>query len=122
MSLKRKSQEAHEKKKQRGPVHFLASIAILLFAGFAVFAVVRDQISIRENMQKYNELVAQTNEINENNEQITAYLEDEDKLKEYIENMARNKLDYANPDERIYYVIPAGQQPQTSEDNSTASE
>lgn len=123
MSLKRKSQEAHEKKKQRGPVYFLASVAILLFAGFAVFAVVRDQISIRENMQKYNELVAQTNEINENNEQITAYLEDEEKLKEYIENMARDKLDYANPDERIYYVIPAGQQPPTgSEDNSTASE
>ena len=122
MSLKQRSQEAHEKKKRRGPVYFLSAVAILLFTGFAVFAVVRDQISIRENTQKYNELVAQTNEINENNEQITAYLEDEEKLKEYIENMARDKLDYANPDERIYYVIPAGQQPQTSEDNSTASE
>ncbi|MDE7230739.1 MAG: septum formation initiator family protein [Oscillospiraceae bacterium] len=100
----------------------MASIAILLFAGFAVFAVVRDQISIRENMQKYDELVSKTNEVNEDNEQINAYLEDPEKRKEYIENQARNKLDYANPDETIYYVIPAGQQPQTSEDNSTASE
>lgn len=122
MPLKQRSQEAHEKKKPRGPVHFLASIAILLFAGFAVFAVVRDQISIRENMQKYNELVSKTNEVNENNEQITAYLEDEDKLKEYIENMARDKLDYANPDERIYYVIPAGEQPQTDKDDPSSAE
>lgn len=122
MLSKQLSQEAHDKKKRRGPVYFLASIAALLFAGFAVFAIVRDQISIRENTQKYNELAAQTSEINERNEQITAYLEDEDKLNEYIENMARDKLDYANPDERIYYVIPAGDQPQTGEDNSTASD
>lgn len=121
MLLKQRFQEAHEKKR-RGPVSFLASIAALLFAGFAVFAVVRDQISIRENMQKYNELTSMTNETLEDNERIKAYFEDEDKLNEYIENMARDKLDYANPDERIYYVIPAGEQPQTSEDNSTASE
>ena len=110
MSLKQKSQEAHEKKNRRGPVYFLASVAIVLFAVFAVIAVVQDQISIRENTQKYNELAAQTNEINERNEQIKAYLEDEEKLNEYIENMARDKLDYANPNERIYYVIPSGEQ------------
>lgn len=108
MSLKLRSQEAHEKKKHHGPVYFLASVAILLFAGFAVVAVVRDQISIRENQQRYDELAAQTSEINERNEQINAYLEDDEKLKEYIENMARDKLDYANADERIYYVIPSG--------------
>ena len=125
MSLKQKSQKAHEEKKHRGPIHFLASIAILMFAGFAVFAIVRNQISIRENTQKYNELVEQTKAVNEQNEQIKAYLDDEEKLKEYIENVARDKLDYANAGERIYYVIPAGDQSsssQTSEDNSAASE
>lgn len=109
MSLKLKSQEAHEKKKHRGPVYFLAAVAIALFSVFAVWAIVRDQIKIRENRQRYDELVTLTNEINERNEQIKAYLEDEDKLNEYIENLARDKLDYANPSERIYFVIPAGE-------------
>ena len=109
MSLKQKLPEAHEKKKHRGLVYFLASVAIILFSVFAVIAVVQDQIEIRENRQRYEELVAQTNEINERNEQIKAYLEDEEKLNEYIENMARDKLDYANPNERIYYVIPSGE-------------
>lgn len=110
MSLKLKSQEAHEKKKRRGFVYILASIAIILFAVFAVCKVVQDQIKIRENTQRYNELTVQTNKINERNEQIKAYLEDENKLNEYIENLARDKLDYANPNERIYYVIPSGEQ------------
>lgn len=132
MSLKQGSQEAHEKKKRRGPIDLLAGIAIALFAGFAVFAIVRDQISIRENELKRDELIRQTNEINEKNAQINAYLEDDEKLKEYLEDIARNKLGYANADERIYYVIPAGEQAgvsvtasadnTSSEDNSTASE
>ena len=109
MSLKQRSQEAHEKKNKRGFVYFLASVAVLLFAVFAVITVVRDQIANRENMQRYDELVAQTKEINERNEQIKAYLEDEEKLNEYIENIARDKLDYANPNERIYYVIPSAE-------------
>ena len=109
MSLKQKSQEAHEKKNRRGFVYFLASVAVLLFAVFAVITVVRDQIEIRENLQRYDDLAAQTNEINERNEQIKAYLEDEEKLNEYIENIARDKLDYANPSERIYYVIPSAE-------------
>ena len=110
MLLRRKSQEAHETKNgRRGLVYFLASVAIILFAVFAVLAVVKDQIEIRENMQRFDELTSQTIEINERNEQIKAYLENEDKLNEYIENMARDKLDYANPNERIYYIIPSGE-------------
>lgn len=39
---------------------------------------------------------------------MTGYLENDEKRKTYIEEMARDKLDFANGDERIYYVIPAG--------------
>ena len=120
MLLKRRSQEAHEKKNgRRGPVYFLAIVAIILFAVFAVLAFVKYQIAIRENTQKYNELVVLTNEVNERNEQIKAYLEDEDKLNEYIENMARDKLDYANPNEKIYYIIPSGEGNNQSTADST---
>lgn len=109
MSFKLRSNEARENKKRHGFIYFLAMAAILVFAGFAVLSVVRDQIAIRENTEKLNKLIAETKAIEENNEQIAAYLEDEDKLNEYIENMARDKLDYANADERIYYVVPAAE-------------
>lgn len=109
MSFKLKSNEARENKKRHGFVYFLAMVAVLVFAGFAVFNVVKDQISIRENTQKLNQLTSETKAIEENNAQIAAYLENEDKLNEYIENMARDKLDYANAGERIFYVVPAAE-------------
>lgn len=109
MSFKLKSGEARENKKRHGFVNFLAMIAVLVFTGFAIVNIIKDQISIRENKQKLDELTAQTKAVQENNEQITAYLEDEDKLNEYIENMARTKLDYANGDERIFYIVPAAE-------------
>lgn len=109
MSFKLRSDEVREKKKHHGIVHFLAMTAIIVFTGFAIFSIVNDQIEIRENTEKLNKLKAETREVEENNAQITAYLEDEDKLDEYIERMARDKLDYANADERIYYVVPAAE-------------
>lgn len=109
MSFKLKSNEARENKKRHGFVYFLAMVAVLVFAVYAVFNVVKDQITIRESMQELNRLTAETKAIEENNEQIIAYLENEDKLNEYIENMARDKLDYAKADERIFYVVPAAE-------------
>lgn len=109
MSFKLRSTEVREKKQRHGFVYFLAMIAVILFAGYAVINVVNSQITIRENMKKLDELKAETKAIEENNEQITAYLEDKNKLNEYIEDIARNKLDYANPDERIYMLVPTAE-------------
>ena len=37
-------------------------------------------------------------------------------MDEYIEDMARTKLDFAMPDERVYYVVPdSGRSKKTSE-------
>lgn len=109
MSFKLRSTEVREKKQHHGFVYFLAMIAVIVFAGYAVINVVNSQITIRENMKKLEELKAETNAIEENNAQITAYLEDEDKLNEYIENIARDKFDYAKPDERIFMIVPSAE-------------
>ena len=109
MSFKLRSTEAREKKQRHGFVYFLAMTAVILFAGYAVLNVVNSQITIRENMKKLDELKAETKAIEENNAQITAYLEDKDKLNEYIENIARDKFDYANPDERIFTIVPTAE-------------
>lgn len=110
MQLKLKSLEAHEVKRNKsGFVRVLAFTAVIVVAVYVVASIISNKISIRNNTEKYNELVKQTNELNEENEKIAGYLENDSNLAEYIENIARERLDYANPDERIYYVVPSGE-------------
>ena len=79
----------------------------MVIAVFVVYVLISDMMQIQKDTETYNNLVNQTNAVNEENAQITNYLENDANLKEYIEEIAREKLDYANPDERIYYVVPA---------------
>lgn len=79
----------------------------MVVAIFIVYVLVSDMMQIQKDTETYNNLVAKTNAVNEENAQITNYLENDANLKEYIEEIAREKLDYANPDERIYYVVPS---------------
>lgn len=110
MSLKLRSQEAREvKRNKHGFVRLLAFAAIAVMAVYVVITVIGNNKSINDNMARYNELVKETNAVNEENERISGYLENDDNLDEYIENIAREKLDFANADERIYYVVPAGE-------------
>jgi len=94
-------------KKRHGFVRILAVAALSVIAVYVVYSIINDSIDIRENERQYEELKNQTESVEEQNEQIQAYLNDDTYLDKYIEEMARDKLDYANSDERIYYVIPA---------------
>lgn len=94
-------------KKRHGFVRILAVAALSVIAVYVVYSIINDSIDIRENEKQYEELKSQTESVEEQNEQIQAYLNDDAYLDKYIEEMARDKLDYANSDERIYYVIPA---------------
>lgn len=105
MSLLRKSQEAREKKRH-GLVRFLAGAAVLVVAVYVAYSIISDNIEIKNNMERYNRLLAETNAIEAKNEQISGYLQNDDNLDDYITDIARDKLDYANADERIYYVVP----------------
>lgn len=107
MLLKQKSEKAHEKRRH-GLVRILAVAAIVITVVFVGYNIIYNKIKIREYKEILSDLTEQTNAMNAKNEQITGYLENPEKLKEYIEGIARDKLDFANGDERIFYVIPAG--------------
>lgn len=107
MLSKRKSEKAHEAKRH-GLVRILAFAAVIITVVFVGYTIISDNIKIRENKQLLSELTEQTDAMKAKNEQITGYLENNDRLKEYIEEIARDKLDFANGDERIFYVVPAG--------------
>ncbi len=85
----------------------LAGTALSVVAVYVVYSIINDSIDIRENEKKYEELKKMTESVEEENEQIQTYLDDDTYLDKYIEEMARDKFDFANSDERIYYVIPA---------------
>lgn len=107
MALKLQSEEAHEKKKINGFVSVLAYSALAVLTVFIVYSIIRDNIQINEYREQYETLVAQTDTVIEDNEKITRYLEDDSTLNEYIENIARERLDFAMPDERIFYIVPS---------------
>ena len=107
MSLKQGSERVREKKRH-GLVRILAFAAVVVMIVYVGFTIISDNIQIRNNKQQLQELTEQTNAIKARNEQITGYLENNKNLEAYIEEIARDKLDFANGDERIFYVIPAG--------------
>ncbi len=116
MSSKQRSQGVYNagaeektahKPKKHGFVSFLAYTALAVLAIFIAYSIIADNIKIREYSEQYEELKHLTSSTLEENAQIERYLEDDAKLDEYIEDIARDKLDFASPDERIYYIVPS---------------
>lgn len=108
MSSKQRSEKAREKNRRHGLVGILAFAAFIVMMVYVGFSIISDNIQIRNNKQQLQELTEQTNAMKARNDQITGYLENDKSLEAYIEEIARDKLDFANSDERIFYVIPAG--------------
>lgn len=109
MSSKLKSQKVYEKTNRRGLIRILALAAIIVSVVFVGYTIINDNIKIRENNERLKDLTEQTEAMKAKNEQIEGYLANDKNLENYIENIARDKLDFAGADERIYYVVPAGQ-------------
>lgn len=107
MSLRHRSDEARENKKRHGFVRFLAGTAVLVVVVYVAYSIISDSIAIKANTERYEQLLSETNEVKAENEQINGYLNSTESLDEYIKDIARDKLDFANPDERIFYVVPS---------------
>ncbi len=106
MSLRLRSDEASTPKKRGGFVRFIAFSAVVVVAVFVVASIVSSNMKISEYKAQYDSLVAQTSAVQDSNDEIRRYLDEDADMSEYIENMARDKLDYARPDERVYYIVP----------------
>lgn len=106
--LSKHGSEKVSEKKRNGLVRILAFSALVVMIVYVGFSIISNNIQIRNNKQRLEELTEQTNAMKARNEQITGYLENNKNLEAYIEEIARDKLDFANGDERIFYVIPAG--------------
>ena len=71
-----------------------------------VYNFISIQVEISQKKEELAKLTAQVTEEENDNKMLGRYSEDSYKV-EYIETIARDKLGYAKPEERIYYIVPA---------------
>lgn len=100
MLLGRKSEG---KKVQRRSAVVFAAVMVSL--GFVVINVVSMQIEIGKKRAELKEINDKISELNVANEQLRRYCSDENRM-EYIEQIAREQLDYSYSDETVFYFVP----------------
>ena len=91
----------YEKKHKR----IFFGIGLILVFAFAAISLISMQVQIAQKNSEYNSLQKTLSDVRASNEQLERYCSDEYRI-EYIEQIARDSLDYSYSDETVYYFIP----------------
>ena len=89
-------------KKNSSILLYIALTAILVFA---LVQVISMQMEISRAKSELDSISNELNTILVANEQLRRYSSDENRM-EYIEQIARDQLDYSYSDETVYYFVP----------------
>ena len=98
MLLKRKSGKSFK-------LPFIFAFAGFLALAYAVVNLIVMQVEISQKSAEYEALSDKLYALNTENELLERYTSDEYKMG-YVEEIAREELDYSYSDEKIYYSIP----------------
>lgn len=99
MSLKQKSEKKHKHS------FFIGMITVIALI-YSVVSLVSMQVEIAQKTAEYEELSARLVQIKTENEQLERYSSSEYRI-DYIEEIAREELDFSYADEKIYYFVPS---------------
>lgn len=91
----------YEKKHKR----FLFGVGVFAVFAFAAVSLISMQVQIAQKNSEYEALKTSLDELKSSNIQLERYCSDEYRM-EYIEQIARDNLDYSYSDETVYYFIP----------------
>lgn len=97
MLSKRKSE-----KKNSSILFYIALAAVFVFV---IVQVISMQIEISQARTQLENVSNELNSVLVANEQLKRYSSDENRM-EYIEQIARDQLDYSYSDETVYYFVP----------------
>ncbi|MCL1823399.1 MAG: septum formation initiator family protein [Oscillospiraceae bacterium] len=86
---------------------FIPYFILTLIAGYAVFLLISTQVEIQNKKNEYDTIHNKLLEVRAANEELERYLKGDEYIYEYMEGIARGKLSYAHPRERIYYIMPS---------------
>ncbi len=98
--------KTNKKQNERKPqkFSFILSIGLLLLAGYFVISLINVNIQINDRKKEVEELNMRYEEQVAQNESLRNVIDGGDK-DDYIERVAREKLGYVMPGERVYYNI-----------------
>ncbi|MBR5088636.1 MAG: septum formation initiator family protein [Ruminiclostridium sp.] len=99
MSLKQKSGKSFR-------LPFIFAFAAFVALAYAVVNLVAMQVEISQKSAEYAELSDKLYALHTENERLERYTSDEYK-NGYVEEIAREQLDYSYSDEKIYYFVPS---------------
>jgi cell division protein FtsB len=99
MLLRRKSGKSFK-------LPFIFAFAGFLALAYAVVNLVVMQVEISQKSAEYEALSEKLYALKTQNEQLERYTSDEYKMG-YVEEIAREQLDYSYSDEKIYYFVPS---------------
>ncbi len=98
------AKKAKKKIKMKPKHSFILSLALLLAVGYFLISFVSATIDIREKEKEQAEVHARYEAQMAENERLQSVVDGGDE-KEYIERVAREKLGYVMPNEKVYYDI-----------------
>lgn len=94
------------KSKKFNKVMLILAPLLVVALVVCVYNFISIQVEIAEKNEELSNLTSQVEEVENENKLLGRYSLEEYKI-EYIETIARDKLGYAKPEERIYYIVPA---------------
>ena len=101
-----------EKEKKGRGAFLLLKMALFVLAAVALVVLAVWQADISEKREKLDGLntqIAAQETLNEQLRQEIAALDSEEGLAKYAERKAREELDYAKPDERVFVDVGGGE-------------
>ena len=88
-------------------IPFIFAFAGLVALAYAVVNIVAMQVEISQKEAEKTALTTKLTALRTENEMLERYTSDEYKMG-YVEEIARENLDYSYSDEKIYYFVPSG--------------
>lgn len=99
--------KAAQKNRRTRKKSFILTLGLFLLIGYFVITILSLQLSIKERSSVLEQKnVAYQQQVAEN-ERLKSIVESEDKS-EYIEQVAREKLGYVMPGEKVFYDVTPG--------------
>lgn len=100
-----KAKTAPKRKKQTRS--FILTLGLIMLIGYFVITFVGLQLERKEQSAVLQQKTAEHQQIVEENERLQSVLDSDDKS-DYIEKIAREKLGYVMPGEKVFYDVTPG--------------
>lgn len=94
-------------KKKKQKKSFILTLALVLVVGYFIITIIDLQLEIRDRKEVYEQLDNKYEQIVSDNNRLQAIVDNDDKGA-YMEQVAREKLGFVMPNEKVFYDITPG--------------